>query len=1093
MNQTEHNGDDEFVERLAEYDAAVAEGRSLPVEEGDDPDLERAKVCLDQLESLWPRRQRALDATLQSLETLLLEKPDTQFGRFKIVRELGRGGGGIVFLANDPRLKRQVALKVPRPQMLFTAALRRRFVREAEAAAQLDHRHIVPIYEAGEIGGICYLVSAYCSGPNLASWLRRRDQPVPARHAALIVAAVADGVAHVHRRGILHRDIKPSNVLLVSEEPVNGSELAFVPKLTDFGLAKWDASDAVAGAEGETATRTGAILGTPAYMAPEQAEGKIDRIGATTDVYALGVVLYELLAGKPPFGGDSDVATLQQVVGDEPRPLRKERRDVPRDLETICLKCMAKAPARRYSSATELVADLRHFLDGTPISARRVGRLELGIRFIRRRPLVTGMAAVTLGALFAIVALMLRERGDPVYEPPRPDPAARELIAKADALQWSARNVIYSKNMQNSTSLDAKGDFARMEEMLRHDLPEPGQRDVRSFEWHYLWRLTKRDVALRGHAGLVDRIAFSTDGRLCATASRTEIIVWDVTQGRNIREHRIATKHVNVLTFVADNTQLVAVLSQNDKTAAVVNVWDVATGKLLVEHSYPWIPSFTTVSRDGRHVAGVFDPPPRRKRAQLQIAEMGQSTRRTLLEAAAIDFHSPCLSPDGKLIALGYRPVSDARIQVHLLDVASGARIAKLEIEDDYVIAFCFSKDGKKLAMVTDLGHGTIWNWSANETVHFRDEDIWNVAFDPTGSVLALRSKAVPDRLRLRDAGTGNLVREVVTGFRIHAFSLSADGHSIGLGGDDNSLHLQQLNPAPADEKLPSPAPSGEAWAVAVSPKAPTLAVGYDNEEGNNTETLKLWDVKRKTARVLTGHQGTVMAVSYSPDGVLLATAGFDKKVGLWNAADGKHLAWLEGHVKPLRAVAFSPDGRLIASGGSDHAIALWNVVEKKQETSWIAHTRPIRALAFSPDGKQLASASNEESIAIWEIETRKQLFTLPDEHNVPCLAYSPDGTVLATGNERFAVKLWDPASGKLKQTLKGHTGNLRALAFSPNGQTLATGGEDKMVRLWNLTTYEELLALPTEHFVNGLAFDRTGKTLAAALHDGTVKIWSGD
>jgi WD40 repeat protein len=366
------------------------------------------------------------------------------------------------------------------------------------------------------------------------------------------------------------------------------------------------------------------------------------------------------------------------------------------------------------------------------------------------------------------------------------------------------------------------------------------------------------------------------------------------------------------------------------------------------------------------------------------------------------------------------------------------------------------------------------------------------LAFDPSGSVLAVRvvTASGPDRIRLRAAGTGELLRDITpSDFRVDGFALTADEQTIALCGNDKLLHLQELNPAPPEERLPPPAATGEAWAVAFSPKEQTLAVGYDHE--TDAETLKLWDPVKKTSRLLSGHKGTVMAVAYSPDGRTLATGSYDQHVGLWNTADGKRLDWLVGHTKPVRAVAFSPDGRLLASGGSDHTIMLWNVAERKRMTSWNAHERPIRALAFSPDGRQLASASNDEFAAIWDVNTQNKVFTLADQHNVSCLAYTPDGTLLATGNERFQVKLWDPRGGQLKQTLIGHTGRLRALAFSPDGRTLATGGEDKMVRLWNVATWEELLALPTQHFINGLAFDRGGKTLAAALHDGTTTIWA--
>src|SRR5262245_94450 len=358
--------EDLFTARLAEYDAALAEGRARPTSDGDgaiSPDLESAKECLELLEAVWPRAANSGSGTRHATclpgsqaaatnhgDDTLFDQP-RHLGRFEIVRELGRGGGGIVFLARDPTLNRHVALKIPRAELLLTSESRRRFVRESETAARLSHPNIVPVYEAGQASGICYLVSAYCQGPNLAGWLRDRERPVSSRQAALIVAALADGVAHMHSRGVLHRDIKPSNILLENcAQETASNELAFVPRLTDFGLAKMDAFDPGA----SDATRAGSVLGTPAYMAPEQAEGRVDLLGPATDVFALGVLLYELLTGAPPFRGGNDVETLQQVATTEARPPRQLRREVPRDLETICLKCLAKAPARRYATAAAL-------------------------------------------------------------------------------------------------------------------------------------------------------------------------------------------------------------------------------------------------------------------------------------------------------------------------------------------------------------------------------------------------------------------------------------------------------------------------------------------------------------------------------------------------------------------------------------------------------------------------------------------------------------------------------------------------------------------------------------------------------------------
>jgi hypothetical protein len=418
MTQPPESGDVDprLARALGEFDEALAAGNrsaftraEMPADLADE--LAEAEAVVKGLERLWPRSPRPADTPEPAVTALdgTVSRPQT-FGRFQIKRKLGQGGMGIVLLAHDPGLHRDVALKLPRPDVLVSDDRRRRFANEARAAAGLDHPNIVQLYEVGEVGGVAYLASAYCLGPSLAEWLRQRTAPVPCRQAARLVAQLADAVAHMHDRHVLHRDIKPANVLLASggREPTEASSpegaslpLAdLTPKLTDFGLAML-----VEGVSRHTAT--GVILGTAAYMPPEQAEGRVKAIGPATDVYALGAVLYELLTGQPPFAGETDLEIRRQVSGTEPVPPRHRRRGVPRDLETICLKCLEKAPARRYGSARELANDLASCLAGEAIKARPVGVGERALRWARRHPTHVTAAALVLGFV-ALLALLNR-------------------------------------------------------------------------------------------------------------------------------------------------------------------------------------------------------------------------------------------------------------------------------------------------------------------------------------------------------------------------------------------------------------------------------------------------------------------------------------------------------------------------------------------------------------------------------------------------------------------------------------------------------------------------------------------------------------
>ncbi len=360
------------------------------------------------------------------------------FGDYELVREIARGGMGIVYEARQRSLNRPVALKMILAGRLATAAEVARFRREAEAAARLEHPGIVPIHEIGQHGDQHYFTMGLVDGQSLSAKLQER--PLLPREAALLVRDVAIAVQFAHSRGVVHRDLKPSNILLGTSSGNSPGELPYSPRVTDFGLAKLARTD-------QSLTETGQILGTPSYMPPEQAAGLTDEIGPAADIYALGAVLYACLTGRPPFQSASALDTVKQVLERDPVSLRELDSTIPKDLETICLKCLEKSIPRRYATAQDVADELQRFLDGRPILARPVTSLERMGRWCRRNPLVASLSAAVALSLLAGIAvssylaweknqLAIRER-NAKKRVPDPDPDRDRSAPRTGATQWN--------------------------------------------------------------------------------------------------------------------------------------------------------------------------------------------------------------------------------------------------------------------------------------------------------------------------------------------------------------------------------------------------------------------------------------------------------------------------------------------------------------------------------------------------------------------------------------------------------------------------------------------------------------------------------